>query len=263
MAPVETIEELAQKVARGEELNAQQRERLALYIKENEEQKKSAEHQAKRLDDIRAELSLLKDINIEKDIELKNRRASAYIREKELEVQEISIELEKQREIAKQAQIKANNTGDDADIAKAKKEAANLVEVNNRYEKQNGLLKDRNSGNQAASQILDSIGVKTEDQFNVVEKGMKAVLEGGEGLENFATSFGKGMTDKFSASNIAISLLSKTVESTIMMVKMADTTFASFNKTTGATGELNNEIYSSQIFSGFNRFPPTNCLPQA
>ena len=48
---------------------------------------------------------------------------------------------------------------------------------------------------------------------------------------------------KLNVENVAISLLSKTVESTIMMVKMADTTFATFNKTIGTTGELNNEIY--------------------
>jgi hypothetical protein len=225
-------------------------ELLKLYLdqgeqlkKNNEEYKKSADYQAKRLDNIRAELALLKDINIEYDIESKNKRASAYIKEQDLKTQQAYIELEQQREITRKAFIKANETADDNDRQNAKEQAARLVEINNLYEKENNLLKNRNSGNQAASQILDSIGVKTEDQFNVVEKGMQSILEGGEGLENFATSFGKGLTDKFSASNVAISLLSKTFESTVMMVKMADQTFASFNKAIGTTGELNNEIY--------------------
>ena len=101
-------------------------------------------------------------------------------------------------------------------------------------EKENEAAK--RAGEQTKAIISATTGVSDSWKNTLVG----SLMEGGsEGI----TKSGLALKDTFSSANIAGSLLMKVQESTIMMVKMADTTFATFNKTIGTTGELNNEIY--------------------
>lgn len=104
-----------------------------------------------------------------------------------------------------------------------------------------GLLEQQNSSldkvNQQTKNVLSATTGVSDNWKNTL---VGSLIEGGDkGIKEAGIAF----KDTFSSANIAGSLLMKVQESTIMMVKMADTTFATFNKTIGTTGELNNEIY--------------------
>jgi hypothetical protein len=100
--------------------------------------------------------------------------------------------------------------------------------------------KENEVAKRAAEQTKATLSATTGVSDNWKNTLVGSLMEGGEeGIKKSGIAF----KETFSSANIAGSLLMKVQESTIMMVKMADTTFATFNKTIGTTGELNNEIY--------------------
>jgi len=100
--------------------------------------------------------------------------------------------------------------------------------------------KENEVAKRAAEQTKATLSATTGVSDSWKNTLVGSLMEGGEeGIKKSGIAF----KETFSSANIAGSLLMKVQESTIMMVKMADTTFATFNKTIGTTGELNNEIY--------------------
>ena len=104
-----------------------------------------------------------------------------------------------------------------------------------------GLLAEQNNSlDKVNQQTKASLSATTGVSDNWKNTLVGSLIQGGDkGIKEAGIAF----KDTFSSANIAGSLLMKVQESTIMMVKMADTTFATFNKTIGTTGELNDEIY--------------------
>jgi hypothetical protein len=245
----EPISVLAERVAKGETLTKQQQERLALYVKQNEEEKKSLEFQEKRTREIKTELELLNDVNNKLEIANKSRQAEALIKEAQLKIEKELLVLDKQRDDlnkAKEELEAARVLGSKEEIEAAQKKvdlARQEFDITNRRVDK---LKDEETFKRAGAEnslnFINALGVRTEEQDNSMTKMFRGIMRGGDDAKSVFEGFSAGL-HKLNPENIALSLLSKTIESTIMMVKMADQTFASFNKTIGTTGELNNEIY--------------------
>jgi len=245
----QTPEQLAERLAKGEKLDAVEKQILATYIKQNEEQKKSVDYQDRRIRELEREIKLLNEKESLDEINQKSKQAEFLLAEKRLQIEIKLIEFAKLSEELNKAEIeldRASLTTDQTRQAAAQKDydlALERLKAKNKsidLDKQSEIL--AKAGIDNAISGLNLLGVRTEEQDNSTTKMFRAFLRGGDDAESALAGMSAGLK-KLNIENIAISLLSKTVESTIMMVKMADTTFASFNKTIGTTGELNDEIY--------------------
>jgi len=245
----QTPEQLAERLAKGEKLDAVEKQILATYIKQNEEQKKSVDYQDRRIRELEREIKLLNEKESLDEINQKSKQAEFLLAEKRLQIEIKLVELGKLSEELNKAKVeldRASLTTDEVRKAAAQKNYDLILET---YKAKNKSIDlDKQSENLAKAGIdnaisgLNLLGVRTEEQDTSTTKMFRAFLRGGDDAESALAGMSAGLK-KLNIENIAISLLSKTVESTIMMVKMADTTFASFNKTIGTTGELNDEIY--------------------
>jgi hypothetical protein len=244
-----TPEQVAEKLARGEQLSDVEKQILATYVKQNEEQKKSVEYQERRTRELERELKLLNEKESLDEINEKSKQAEFLLAEKRLQIEIKLVELGKLSEELNKAKVeldRASLTTDEARKAAAQKNYDLILETYKTKNKQVDLDKQSEilakAGIDNAISGLNLLGVRTEEQDNSTTKMFRSFLRGGDDTKSVLAGMSAGL-QKLNVENIAVSLLSKTVESTIMMVKMADTTFATFNKTIGTTGELNNEIY--------------------
>jgi len=231
-------------------------EYLRILKDANVEQQKQQELQ-QRINDLQAKsLAYIKDRlkELEKEQQLLNDSEKLYANRNELlrrhnEIGDNNLKiLQNQIDLAKQGDAAAIKTLEDL-VDKNK----DLVKDLNTKLTGNDLLiaqsriivglkeKENEAAKRAAEQTKATLSAATGVSDNWKNTLVGSLIEGGdEAIKKSGIAF----KETFSSANIAGSLLMKVQESTIMMVKMADTTFATFNKTIGTTGELNEEIYN-------------------
>jgi hypothetical protein len=245
----QTPEQLAERLVRGESLNDIEKQILATYIKQNEEQKKSVDYQERRTRELERELKLLNEKESLDEINEKSKQAEFLLAEKRLQIEIKLVEFAKLTEEYNKAKVeldRASLTTDQTRQAAAQKDydlALERLKAKNKsidLDKQSEIL--AKAGIDNAISGLNLLGVRTEEQDTSLTKMFRGFLRGGDDAESALAGIIAGLK-KLNVENVAIGFLSKTLESTITMVKMADTTFSTFNKTIGTTGELNNEIY--------------------
>ncbi len=213
-------------------------------------QKELLDFQVKRIKEIEREVELLNDVNNKAEIASKAKQAEALLKQTQLETEKELLKLSQQKDVLDKARAELEKVRDltDADALNRAQEEYNLALaqydiLNKEVEKLKEKEKFQKAGVDSSLNLINALGIRTEEQDNSMTRMFRGILRGGEDAKNVFEGFSAGLK-KINLENITLSLLSKTIESTIYMVKQADQTFASFNKTIGTTGELNNEIYN-------------------
>jgi hypothetical protein len=213
-------------------------------------QKELLDFQVKRIKEIEREVELLNDVNNKAEIASKARQAEALLKQTQLQTEKELLKLSQQKDVLDKARAELEKVRDltDADALNRAQEEYNLALaqydiLNKEVEKLKEKEKFQKAGVDSSLNLINALGIRTEEQDNSMTRMFRGILRGGEDAKNVFEGFSAGLK-KINLENITLSLLSKTIESTIYMVKQADQTFASFNKTIGTTGELNNEIYN-------------------